>query len=207
LTLSNPEVANERMYDILAKLIEEHKTTLIFTNTRSGTEHVAVRLKARGIESIEAHHSSLGKETRLSVEDKLKKGELKCVISSTSLELGIDIGSIDLVVQIGSPKSVSKGLQRIGRSGHSIRELSKGRFVVFNLDDLVECAVLTRAAYEKEIDKVKVPENALDVLSQAIIGISLEKTWGIEESFKLIRSAYPYRNLTMEDYMDVLHYL
>ncbi len=207
LTLSNPEVANERMYDILAKLIEEHKTTLIFTNTRSGTEHVAVRLKARGIESIEAHHSSLGKETRLGVEERLKKGELKCVISSTSLELGIDIGSIDLVVQIGSPKSVSKGLQRIGRSGHSIRELSMGRFVVFNLDDLVECAVLTRAAYEKEIDKVKVPENALDVLSQAIIGISLEKTWGIDESYALIRSAYPYRNLSMEDYMDVLHYL
>ncbi len=207
LTLSNPEVANERMYDILAKLIEEHKTTLIFTNTRSGTEHVAVRLKARGIENIEAHHSSLGKETRLDVEERLKRGELKCVISSTSLELGIDIGSIDLVVQIGSPKSVSKGLQRIGRSGHSIRELSMGRFVVFNLDDLVECAVLTRAAYEKEIDKVKVPENALDVLSQAIIGISLEKTWGIDEAYDLIRSAYPYRELTMEDYMDVLHYL
>lgn len=207
LTLSNPEVANERMYDILAKLIEEHKTTLIFTNTRSGTEHVAVRLKARGIENIEAHHSSLGKETRLDVEERLKKGELKCVISSTSLELGIDIGSIDLVVQIGSPKSVSKGLQRIGRSGHSIRELSKGRFVVFNLDDLVECAVLTRAAYEKEIDKVKVPENALDVLSQAIIGISLEKTWGIDEAYELIKSSYPYRELTMQDYMDVLHYL
>ena len=169
LTTAGFEVANERMYDILVKLIEEHKTTLIFTNTRSATEHVAIRLKARGIDSLEAHHSSLGKEIRLGVEEKLKNGELKCVISSTSLELGIDIGSVDLVVQIGSPKSVSKGLQRIGRAGHSISKLSQGRFVVFNLDDLVECAVLTKAAYDREIDRVSIPEGALDVLSQAVV--------------------------------------
>jgi ATP-dependent Lhr-like helicase len=207
LTTAGFEVANERMYDILVKLIEEHKTTLIFTNTRSATEHVAIRLKARGIDSLEAHHSSLGKEIRLGVEEKLKNGELKCVISSTSLELGIDIGSVDLVVQIGSPKSVSKGLQRIGRAGHSITKLSQGRFVVFNLDDLVECAVLTKAAYDREIDRVSIPEGALDVLSQAVVGMSLEKTWSIDESYNLIRRSYPYRNLTMEDYMSVINYL
>ncbi|MGP6239098.1 ATP-dependent helicase [Cuniculiplasma sp. SKW4] len=207
LTSAGFEVANERMYDILAKLVEEHKTTLIFTNTRSATEHVAIRLKARGIESLEAHHSSLGKDTRISVEEKLKKGELRCVISSTSLELGIDIGSIDLVVQIGSPKSVSKGLQRIGRAGHSINELTKGRFVVFNLDDLVECSVLTRAAYERNIDRVSIPEGALDVLSQAIVGMTLEKTWNTDECYNLIRRSFPYRNLSREEYMSVIFYL
>ncbi len=201
------EVANERMYDILAKLVEEHKTTLIFTNTRSSTEHVAIRLKARGIESLEAHHSSLGKETRINVEEKLKKGELRCVISSTSLELGIDIGSIDLVIQIGSPKSVSKGLQRIGRSGHSISELTLGRFVVFTLDDLVECAVLTRASYDRDIDRVNIPEGALDVLSQAVVGMTLEKVWDVQEAYRLIKRSYPYRNLTQESYFSVIEYL
>ncbi|MCL4345726.1 MAG: ATP-dependent helicase [Candidatus Thermoplasmatota archaeon] len=207
LTSAGFEVANERMYDIIAKLIEDHKTTLIFTNTRSATEHVAIRLKARGIESLEAHHSSLGKETRIDVEERLKKGELRCVISSTSLELGIDIGSIDLVIQIGSPKSVSKGLQRIGRAGHSIHELTMGRFVVFNLDDLVECSVLTRAAYDRNIDRVSIPEGALDVLSQAIVGMTLEKTWKIDECYEIIRRSFPYRNLSREEYMSVIFYL
>ncbi len=207
LTSAGFEVANERMYDILAKLIEDHKTTLIFTNTRSSTEHVAIRLKARGIDSLEAHHSSLGKETRINVEEKLKRGELRCVISSTSLELGIDIGSIDLVIQIGSPKSVSKGLQRIGRAGHSISELTLGRFVVFTLDDLVECAVLTRASYERDIDRVNIPEGALDVLSQAVVGMTLERVWNVEDAFNLIRRSYPYRNLKWEDYLAVVEYL
>ena len=207
LSRANYEVANDKMYDVLAGLISDHTTTLVFTNTRSGTEHVAMRLKARGIESIEAHHSSLGKETRLDVENKLKNGELKCVITSTSLELGIDIGNIDLVVQIGSPKSVSKGLQRIGRSGHGINQLSKGRFLVFDLDDLMECAVLTKAAYDREIDKVVIPENSLDVLSQVIVGMSLEKVWGFDEAYNLIRGSYSFRNLDIEDYRSTINYL
>jgi len=207
LTRTSYEVANDRMYDILVKLINEHKTTLVFTNTRSGTEHVAMRLKARGIDEIEAHHSSLGKETRLEVEQKLKNGELKCVITSTSLELGIDIGYIDLVVQIGSPKSVSKGLQRIGRSGHSINELSKGRFLIFELDDLVETSVLTKAAYDREIDKVVIPENSLDVLSQILVGMSLEKVWKLEEAYNLVRQSYSFHTLPWEDYMATIDYL
>ena len=207
LTKVSYEVANEKMYDILTRLINEHTTTLIFTNTRSGTEHVAIRLKARGIESIEAHHSSLGKETRLDVESRLKNGELKCVITSTSLELGIDIGYIDLVVQIGSPKSVSKGLQRIGRSGHGLDVLSKGRFVVFELDDLMECAVLTKAAYDKENDKVTIPTNSLDVLSQVLVGMSLEKAWGVEEAFDLLRRSFAFHTLDRQDFIDTLRYL
>ncbi len=207
LTKVSYEVANEKMYDILTDLIRKHRTTLIFTNTRSGTEHVAIRLKARGIESIEAHHSSLGKETRFDVENRLKNGELQCVITSTSLELGIDIGFIDLVIQIGSPKSVSKGLQRIGRSGHGLDVLSKGRFVVFELDDLVECAVLTKAAYDREIDRVTVPENSLDVLSQVLVGMSLEKAWGIEEAYDLLKGSFAYHNLDHADYMNTLRYL
>src|SRR5437762_5103224 len=121
------EVANARMYDLLSKLIDEHRTTLIFTNTRSGTEHVSFRLKERGVEDLEAHHGSLSRVTRLEVEQKLKDGQLKAAVSSTSLELGIDIGYIDLVVQIGSPKSVAKGLQRIGRAGHAYGDTPVGR--------------------------------------------------------------------------------
>ncbi len=207
LTKSNYEVANDRMYEILGDLIESHKTTLVFTNTRSGTEHVAMRLKARGIESIEAHHASLGKESRLNVENKLKNGELKCVITSTSLELGIDIGYIDLVVQIGSPKSVSKGLQRIGRSGHGINDMSVGRFLVFDLDDLMECAVLTKAAYDREIDKVVIPSNPLDILSQAIVGMSVERVWNVEEAFQLIQNSHCFHTLSREDYLNTIEYL
>ncbi len=207
LTLVSYEVANEKMYDILVDLVNSHKTTLIFTNTRSSTEHVAMRLKARGIENIEAHHSSLGKQTRIEVENKLKDGDLKCVITSTSLELGIDIGYIDMVIQIGSPKSVSRALQRIGRSGHGVRDLSLGRFIVFDLDDLMECAVMTKAAYDHEIDEVTVPVNPLDVLSQGIISMSLEKAWGIDEAYNVIRNSYTFHTLDYDDYISTLSYL
>ncbi len=207
LTKTQFEVANDKMYDMLASMIQEHETTLVFTNTRSGAEHVAMRLKARGVDSIEAHHSSLGRDTRFEVENKLKAGELRCVITSTSLELGIDIGYIDLVVQINSPKSVSKGLQRIGRSGHGIDELSKGRFLVFNVDDLMECAVLTKAAYDQNIDRVVVPTNSLDVLSQVLVGMSLEKVWGIEEAYSLVRNSFTFHTLDHDDFMETLRYL
>ena len=207
LTLVPYEVANEKMYDILVDMIKNHRTTLIFTNTRSGTEHVAYKLKERGIESIEAHHGSLSKETRLRVENDLKEGRLKCVISSTSLELGIDIGYIDLVVQIGSPKSVAKGLQRIGRSGHAYGNVSKGRFLVFNNDDLIECTTLVKCAYEGKIDRIRIPKNSLDVLAQIIVGMSLEKRWDVEEAYSLIRNSYNYHTLPKEKFIEVLRYL
>ncbi|MEM1514103.1 MAG: ATP-dependent helicase [Candidatus Thermoplasmatota archaeon] len=201
---------SDALYHLLYKLIKEHKTTLIFTNTRSATERVVFHLKSKfkDLENkIEAHHGSLSRDVRLRVEERLKKGELKCVVSSTSLELGIDIGYIDLVILLGSPKSVTRALQRIGRSGHLLHETSKGRIVVLDRDDLVECVVLAKEAREGKLDKVKIPENALDVLAQHIVGMAIEKKWSVEEALSLIRKAYPYRNLPKKDLIKLLHYL
>src|SRR3989454_531918 len=201
------EVANARMYDLLSGLIDEHRTTLIFTNTRSGTEHVSFRLKERGVEDLEAHHGSLSKVTRLDVEQKLKEGKLKAAVSSTSLELGIDIGYIDLVVQIGSPKSVAKGLQRIGRAGHAYGETAVGRMIAFEPWDLMECATLAKAAYDARIDRVDIPSNPLDVLAQAIVAMSLEKRWEVDEAFELVRRSHSFHDLTKKDFLAVLDYL
>jgi len=205
------EDATEQMYHLIKKLIEEHRTTLVFTNTRSGTERVAFKLRelfgSKYIDALGAHHGSLGRHTRLEVEEKLKRGEMKAVVTSTSLELGIDIGYIDLVIQIGSPKSVAKGLQRIGRAGHALNKPSKGRLIVFERDDLIECAVLTKAAYEGRIDRVQIPKNALDVLAQHIVGMSLMKKWRVDEAYNLIRRSYCYHNLPFEDFLNVLKYL
>ena len=201
------EVVNSQMYDRLLEMVEQHETTLIFTNTRGGTESVVYKLRERGLESIEAHHSSLGKEIRLDVEERLKRGELKCVVSSTSLELGIDIGSIDLVCQIGSPKSVAKGLQRIGRSGHGMGQTAKGRLLVFDQDDLVECAVLCRAAHRGNIDRVSIPHDCLDVLAQSLVGMSLEKRWEVSEALELVRRSYCFSSLSDEKMLATLRYL
>lgn len=207
MTTLSSDIVNSMMYDTLRELIDQHDTTLVFTNTRSGAESVVYKLKERGLENIEVHHSSLGKEIRLDVEERLKKGEIKCVVSSTSLELGIDIGSVDLVCQIGSPKAVAKGLQRIGRSGHSFGKVAKGRLLVFDPDDLVECAVMCRAAHRGDIDRVGIPENCLDVLSQTVVGMSLDSRWDVKEAYEVVRGSYCYRNLTMESFQDVLKYL
>ncbi|MFP4051508.1 MAG: ATP-dependent helicase [Thermoplasmata archaeon] len=207
MTLLPYEIVNSRMYDKLKEMVLDHRTTLIFTNTRSGAENVAYKLKDRGIEDIAAHHGSLSKDTRLDVEDSLKYGELEAAVSSTSLELGIDVGYIDLVVQVGSPKNVAKGLQRVGRAGHSIGETSKGRMIVFEKDDLVECTVLTYQAYQHEIDRVNIPTNNLDVLAQAIIGMSIEHRWDVDEAYELVKKAYCYQDLPKKDFLNVLDYL
>lgn len=203
------ELSNE-LYKLLHELIKKHRTTLIFTNTRSATERVVFHLKNRFKEldgKIEAHHGSLSRDVRLDVEKRLKSGELKCVVSSTSLELGIDIGYIDLVILLSSPKSVTRALQRIGRSGHFLHEVSKGRIVVLDRDDLVECVVLAKEAKDGRLDKVKIPKNALDVLAQHIVGMAIEKKWRVDEALNLIRKAYPYRNLPKRDFVKLLHYL
>src|SRR5207249_4333799 len=165
------------------------------------------RLKERGVEDLEAHHGSLSKVTRLDVEQKLKEGKLKAAVSSTSLELGIDIGYIDLVVQIGSPKSVAKGLQRIGRAGHAYGETATGRMIAFEPWDLMECATLAKAAYDARIDRVEIPQNPLDVLAQAMVAMSLEKRWDIDEAFELARRSYPFHDLPKKDFLAVLDYL
>jgi ATP-dependent Lhr-like helicase len=209
-----PDVINESIYVKLAELVKEHRTTLIFTNTRSATERVVFKLKRIlsreqlfDMDKIEAHHSSISRDLRLEVEEKLKRGELKVVVSSTSLELGIDIGYIDLVVLLGSPKSTTRLLQRVGRAGHRINEVSKGRIIVVDRDDLVECAVLAKLAMDRFIDSVRIPEKPLDVLAQHIVGMAVEGRWSVDEALRLIRRAYNYRNLSKEELLEVLKYL
>jgi ATP-dependent Lhr-like helicase len=209
---SDPEEINRALYKLLDELISAHKTTLIFTNTRSGTESVVFNLKKKfgdryNDDNIMAHHSSLSKELRLEAENKLKRGELKVVVSSTSLELGIDIGYIDLVILVSSPKSVSRALQRIGRSGHRLHDKSKGRIIVVERDDLVECSLIMKNAVEGKIDEIHIPENCLDVLSQQIYGMAIEQKWNINNAYQLIKGSYPYRNLEQNDFMGVLSYL
>ena len=210
LVYTDAATLSEALYKRLDALIEQHRTTLIFTNTRSGAERVAYHLKKRFpkyTELIGAHHSSLSRDVRLEVEEKLKRGEIKAVCTSTSLELGIDIGSIDLVVLIGSPKSVNRALQRIGRAGHRLHDVSKGVILVLDRDDLVECTVLAHNARNRRLDRVKIPQNPLDVLVQHLLGMALEKVWDVEEAYRLVRRAYPYRNLSFEDFISVLRYL
>ncbi len=212
IVLADEEDTKLGMYDLLDDLIWENKTTLIFTNTRSGTERFVYNLKKMypmhyNDKNIMAHHSSLSKEVRLETENKLKEGKLKAVISSTSLELGIDIGYIDLVVLINSPKSVARALQRIGRSGHKLHEKSRGKIIVTDRDDLVECSVLLKNAKEGKIDKISIPTNCLDVLAQHIYGMSIENPWDIDYAYDVICKSYCYKDLSRDDYEDVLSYM
>jgi Lhr-like helicase len=281
------ETVSNATYRIIDELIQSHRTTLIFTNTRSATERVVHYLKdkfpqhytkleeeeneaeqaleqayeavdkemisnGRTAETIQgdveknsdedaasmvnhpnarddgkdsfdldnmekpkgyksligAHHGSLSKEHRLNIEDKLKRGELRVVVSSTSLELGIDIGYIDMVILLGSPKSVARALQRIGRSGHQLHEKAVGRIIVMDRDDLVECSVLLKAAVDRKIDRIDIPLNCADVLAQQILGIALEDApKQLDEVFKIITSAHTFRTLERKTFMDIVRYL
>lgn len=204
-------VNQKKLYKILDDLIEDHRTTLIFTNTRAATERIIHYLdfhfpgKYEGL--IGAHHSSMSKEKRFEIEDRLRKGELKVVVSSTSLELGIDIGNVDLVVLLRSPKGVARALQRIGRAGHKLHENPKGRFVVMDRDDLIECGVLMKNMIEKKIDKIDIPKNALDVLAQQIYGMAITRVWDADKMLELIRRSYCYNTLSREDFFSIISYL
>ncbi len=207
---STDKSIDDSIYKSLNSIIKRNKTTLIFTNTRSGTERVIFNLINRfkySDEKIAAHHGSLSREMRLGVEEMLKKGQLKCVVSSTSLELGIDIGFIDDVVQMGSPKSVTRAIQRIGRSGHSIYETAKGQIIAINRDDLVECAVMLDSAKKRHLDSFNIPRNALDVLAQHMVGMALTKRWTVDEMFGLVKRTYAYHSLDRKDFMNLLEYL
>ncbi len=208
---TNQEEIETNLYNLLDDLIQQHRTTLIFTNTRSGTERVVHHLKEKFpknyTENIGAHHGSLSKTHRLDIENRLKKGELKVCVTSTSLELGIDIGYIDLVILISSPKSIARGLQRFARSGHKLYDAVKGKVIVLDRDDLVECAVLIKNSVERNIDKIHIPENCLDVLSQEIIGIAISDRIHIDDLLKLIKQSYCFRNLDKEDFLLVIDYL
>ncbi len=207
---SKDEDVEKSLYATMNSIIKKNSTTLIFTNTRSGTERVVYNLAKRygyGNEHIAAHHGSLSRETRLGVEEMLKKGKLKCVVSSTSLELGIDIGSIDNVIQLGSPKSVARVVQRIGRSGHGFGNPAIGEVIVTNRDDLVECSVMLDSAIKRHLDSFNTPKNALDVLCQHIVGMALNKKWEVDEAYETIKQSYPYHTLEKQDYLSVLRYL
>jgi ATP-dependent Lhr-like helicase len=201
---------NKSMYDLIKRIIRRHKTTLIFTNTRSGTERVVYHLSKMNVvdaDELAAHHSSLSREIRLDVEDKLKNGKMRVVVTSTSLELGIDIGSIDAVVQIGSPKSIARCLQRVGRSGHSLELESKGYLIAMDNDDLVEDAVMCMNAMQGKIDSVHIPKNALDVLAQHILGMAIEKKRNVYEAYSIVRRSYCYKDLSIDKFKQVLKYL
>ncbi len=206
------EDMHHQMYVLMDKLIQDHKTTLIFTNTRSATERVVHYLKEKFPknytgENIGAHHGSLGKRLRQSIEKRLREGKIKAVVCSTSLELGIDIGYIDLVILLGSPKSVSRALQRIGRSGHRLHDTTKGRIIVLDRDDLVECSVLLKSAIEKKIDKIHIPSNCLDVLAQQIFGIAISQNIQIEELFAMVTNSHCFKDLKRKDFDEVIDYL
>lgn len=202
---------HESSYGLMSQLSEDNRTTLVFTNTRAATERTSFNLKqimgTENVNRIAAHHGSLSREIRLDVEERLKRGELKIAVSSTSLELGIDIGDIDLVVQAGSPKSVAKFIQRAGRAGHSLDRVTKARLIADDRDDLLECAVLIRSALDGQIDRVQIPKMPLDVLAQTIVGISLIGTLKVEDVYKQIQRSYTYHNLPLKDFISVLEYL
>jgi ATP-dependent helicase Lhr and Lhr-like helicase len=204
-------VMQNELYRELHSLIQAHKTTLIFTNTRAGTERMVDTLQERYpkdyVGNIGAHHGSMGKSIRQGIENRLKKGELKVCVSSTSLELGIDIGYIDLVLCLGSPKSVARFLQRCGRAGHQLHETVKGKLLVLDRDDLVECSILLKNATEHKIDRIHIPTRCLDVLAQHVAGMALDQKWTEREAFALIKRSYCYIDLKWQDFDQVLSYL
>ncbi|PIN94483.1 ATP-dependent helicase [Candidatus Pacearchaeota archaeon CG10_big_fil_rev_8_21_14_0_10_31_9] len=200
------------LYSLMDSLIQEHKTTLIFTNTRAATERVVSYLKDKfptvyGDDNIAAHHGSLSKAHRFNIEERLRDGKLKVVVCSTSLELGIDIGYIDLVIMLGSPKSSARALQRLGRAGHRLHEVAKGRFIVMDREDLVECSVIQKEMIEKKINKIHIPKNALDVLAQQIYGMAIYKPWDVENILSIIKKSYCYHELSKNDFYDIISYL
>jgi ATP-dependent helicase Lhr and Lhr-like helicase len=195
----------EQVYDRLTELIAEHRTTLIFVNTRRLAERATRQLSARlGTEQVAAHHGSLAKEHRLDAEQRLKQGQLKALVATASLELGIDIGEVDLVCQLGSPRSIASFLQRVGRSGHAVAGTPKGRLFPLSRDELVECAALLDSIRRGELDRLSIPESALDVLAQQIAAEVAAQEWGEDELYARFRRAWPYRALPREDFLAVL---
>lgn len=193
------------IYDYITELVNQHRSTLVFVNTRKLSERLAYNLSQRlGDEVVGAHHGSLSRELRLAAEQKLKAGKLKVLVATASLELGIDIGSIDLVCQIGSPRSISAALQRIGRAGHWRGATPKGRLFATTRDELVECAALVKAIQEGEMDRIAIPDCALDVLAQQVIAACSASDWKEEDLYNLVKRAYPYRDLSPEDFDRVL---
>jgi ATP-dependent Lhr-like helicase len=227
----------DEIYTRIVELVEQHRSTLIFVNTRRLAERISHRLSERlGGDNVAAHHGSLSRKLRLAAEKKLKDGDIKVLVATASLELGIDIGTVDLVIQISSPRAIAVALQRVGRSGHWRGAIPKGRLFATTRDELQECAALVRAIKHGDLDRIMIPDSPLDILAQQIVAtcaggrsvalgsasvLALDEDgksgggstpdasdgWGEDEVFDLVRRAYPYRNLSRETYESVLEML
>ncbi len=206
-----PVASNEmwaEIYDRLATLARQHRSTLIFVNTRRLAERMSLHLAERlGKEAVAAHHGSLSRKLRLVAEKKLKSGELRALVATASLELGIDIGAVDLVCQIGSPRSISVGLQRIGRAGHWRGAVPKGRIFATTRDELIECAALVRAIRQGDLDHIAIPEAPLDILAQQIVAMCAAEDWNETELFDAVCRAYPYRDLVRAQFDEIVEML
>jgi ATP-dependent Lhr-like helicase len=192
----------------IAQLISEHRTTLVFVNTRRLCERMTLHLSERlGAERVASHHGSMSREKRLDAEQKLKRGELSALVATASLELGIDIGSIDLVIQIGTTRSIATLLQRVGRAGHRLEAIPKGRLFPLSRDELVECAALLRSVRDRTLDRLIIPEKPLDILAQQLVAAAACEDWDEAALFEMARRAYPYRALERKEFDDVLNML
>ena len=198
----------EELNTRIAELITQHRTTLVFVNTRRLAERLAAQLSERvGAEYVTSHHGSLSREKRFEAEDRLKKGELKALVATASLELGIDIGSVDLVIQVGSTRSIATLLQRVGRAGHRLGAIPKGRLFPLSRDELIECAAMFRATREGRLDRLIIPNKPLDILAQQIVAATAGEEWDEAALYDCMRSAYPYRDLTRKEFDDVIQML
>ncbi len=198
----------EEIYERLTELVSAHRTTLVFVNTRRLAERVSRHLSERlGKDQVTSHHGSLAKDQRLDAERRLKSGHLKALVATASLELGIDVGDVDLVCQIGSPRSISTFLQRVGRSGHTIGGTPRGRLFPLSRDELVECAALLDSVRRGELDRLTIPSKPLDVLAQQIVAEVSARDWGEDELYERLCRAYPYHDLTRAEFDDVVRML
>ncbi|MFZ4763819.1 MAG: DEAD/DEAH box helicase [Roseimicrobium sp.] len=200
----------QRIMEDLARLVQQKRSTIVFCNTRSGAESISHQLKhalPALAERIETHHASLDRDVRLEVEDKLKAGELRAVVCSTSLELGIDIGAVDCVVMISTPKGINRAIQRIGRSGHSIHQESHGVLCATNVNDLMECIVCADMTRRSQLDEVRILQQPYDVLAQHLVGMAMEHRFSRDAAFALVTRAWPYRSLSRAEFDRVLHYV
>src|SRR6476646_3516715 len=196
------------IYPALVELVKAHRSTIVFVNNRRLAERLALRLNEAAEEEIaRAHHGSLAREQRTQIEEDLKAGRIPCLVATSSLELGIDMGAVDLVIQVESPKSVARGLQRIGRAGHSLGEVSRGRIFPKFRADLLESAVVARAMRGGEIEETVIPRNPLDVLAQQIVAIAVDEEMRIDDLHALVQRAYPFRDLSRQQLENVLDML
>ena len=195
----------EEIYSRLAELIQAHRTTLVFVNTRRMAERVTHHLsELLGADAITSHHGSLSAKLRLEAEDRLKRGQLKALVATASLELGIDIGSVDLVCQLGTTRSIATLLQRVGRAEHKRGGLPKGRIFPLSRDELIECVALLRCVNRGDLDRLTIPEKPLDVLAQQMVAAASTQDWDENEFFELVCSAWPYRNLARSEFDQVV---